>query len=563
MSEPAATNLPNPLSDLLAEIAKQLPLADLLDHVLGTACRLSNADSGIIGLYDEIADTMRTAAVRQSVVGNAAPASCARGEGLGGHILATGKAYQGRYGDLAKPVMTAIRDHAVLGLPILWNGRLLGYFGASVGPPREFTPAQRETFGQIALIAAIAIEHARRYDEEQRTSMRFELIAKIAAEIHSEPNCEAMLQRSADVIHEVLQFPNVDIPLIDPDDPTMLVVRVRGGNYKRKIQREDRLPIAAGIMGAAVRERRSQLVNDVSNDPRYVCPPGVHPAMAELAVPICASDRVLGVLNVESDRPFTELDRRSLEVVADYLAVAIDNTILFEQAGNVAVLAERQRLARELHDNVTQILSSISLLSQTLTTAWQRSPEEGERRAARLAQLAQTAFAEMRMLLHQLAPTGQSNISEVSRRSRSLVGVEMLREHALPSALTKMLATVIPESIAVRSSFSNYVPQRLDLEEALYRVCQEAVSNAVRHADAKRIRVEAAVTATHSVLRVSDDGHGLTTNFRPGVGLGSMRTRVESLRGQFRIAQNEPHGTLIEARLPRVDREATAPNQSR
>jgi two-component system, NarL family, sensor kinase len=559
MADPAQKLAPNPLSELLADIASQPPLAQMLDRILDAACRLVQADTGIIGLYDEVADVMRTAAVRQPVVGSTAPTH-ARGEGLGGHILATGTAFHGRYGDLPRPTTMAIAEHQVLGLPLLWMQRRLGYFGVSVAPPRTFQPAQVETFELIARVAAIAIEHARRYEEEQRTSLRFELIAKIAAEIHRESNCELMLQRAADVIHEVLQFPNVDIPLVDPDDPSMLVVRVRGGNYKRKIQREDRLPVSAGIMGAAVRERKSQLVNDVSNDPRYVCPPGVHPALAELAVPICSNDRVLGVLNVESDRPFTELDRRSLEVVADYLAVAIDNSILFEQAGNVAVLAERQRLARELHDNVTQILSSISLLSQTLTTAWQRSPEEGERRAARLQQLAQTAFAEMRMLLHQLAPTGQSIVNEVSRRSRSLVGVEMLREHALPSALTKLLAAVIPESIAVRSSFSNYVPQRLDLEEALYRVCQEAVSNTVRHANARRIRVEAAVTQTHAVLRVSDDGNGLTTNFRPGVGLGSMRTRIESLRGQFRIAQNEPQGTLIEARLPRLDREAS-PNQ--
>lgn len=563
MADPATNTASNPLSELLAEIAQQPPLPQLLDRILDAACRLVRADTGIIGLYDEVADVMRTAAVRQSIVGSTA-ATHARGEGLGGHILSTGTAFRGRYGDLPRPSTLTISDHEVLGVPILWTQRLLGYFGVSLAPPRKFEPAQIETFQLIARVAAIAIEHARRFEEEQRTSLRFELIAKIAAEIHRESNCELMLQRAADVIHEVLQFPNVDIPLVDPDDPSMLVVRVRGGNYKRKIQqREDRLPVAAGIMGAAVRERRSQLVNDVSHDQRYVCPPGVHPALAELAVPICSTDRVLGVLNVESDRPFTQLDRRSLEVVADYLAVAIDNSILFEQAGNVAVLAERQRLARELHDNVTQILSSISLLSQTLTTAWQRSPEEGERRGARLQQLAQTAFAEMRMLLHQLAPTGPSSVSEVSRRSRSLVGVEMLREHALPSALTKLLAAVVPESIAVRSSFSNYVPQRLDHEEALYRICQEAVSNTVRHANARRIRVEAAVTQTQAVLRVSDDGDGLTTNFRPGVGLGSMRTRIENLRGQFRIGQNEPQGTLIEARLPRVDREAASPDLSR
>jgi len=200
----------------------------------------------------------------------------------------------------------------------------------------------------------------------------------------------------------------------------------------------------------------------------------------------------------------------------------------------------------------------MSLLSQTLAAAWQRSPEDGERRAARLQQLAQTAFAEMRMLLQQLAPSGAGENIQVSRRSRNLVGVENLREHALPSALTKMLASMVPESIAVKSSFSGYVPQRLDLEEALYRVCQEAISNIVRHAGAKRLRVEAAVTATEAVLRVADDGRGLGVEFRPGVGLGSMRTRIEKLHGQFRIAPNSPTGILVEARLPRADRREIA-----
>jgi len=220
------------------------------------------------------------------------------------------------------------------------------------------------------------------------------------------------------------------------------------------------------------------------------------------------------------------------------------------------VLAERQRLARELHDNVTQILSSMSLLSQTLGAAWQRSPAEGERRVARLQQLAQTAFAEMRMLLRQLAPPDSGSHPSISRQGRSFVGLENLRTQALPGALTKLLAAMIPDGLAVKTGFSGYVPQQLENEEALYRVCQEAVSNTVRHAGAKRLRIEAAVTDTEAVLRVADDGCGLGGEFRPGVGLGSMRTRVESLQGHFRVSPANPRGTLIEARLPRADRGA-------
>jgi signal transduction histidine kinase len=562
MADVFPTNAVTLLADLLAEIAAAAPLPQLLEHAMDSACRLTHADTGAIGLYDAATDTMRTVMTRHAISARFA-ATFSRGVGLGGHIIATGKRYQGRYGDLPQPVVSEMREHESLGLPMFWREGLLGYLALSVEPPRKFKPAEVELIELIARIVAIAVGDSNQYDEELRGARRFELIARIAADIHLHgQDLDALLQRAADAIHDVLQFPNIDIPLIDPEDPQTLVLRVRGGEYKKRIPHEDRLSIQRGIMGAAVRERLTQLVNDVRTDPRYVCPPGVTPAQAELAIPLRLADRVLGVLNIESECAFSDLDRRSLEVVADYLAVAIDNAHLFAQAGNAAVLDERQRLARELHDNVTQILASMNLLSQTLATTWKRNPAEGEQRVARLHQLAQTAFAEMRMLLRQLAPAEPSNRNTISRKSRVLIGLENLRTHALPGALTKLLATMVPENVAVASSFAAYVPQKLEHEEALYRVCQEALSNCLRHAAAKRVRVEAAVTAEHAVVRVSDDGRGLDTDFRPGIGLGSMRTRIESLRGTFRIGSNNPRGTLIEARLPRVDREIAPHNQS-
>ncbi len=538
------------LADLTSEIAKEHPSAVKVDRILCAAMRLTKADFGVVGLLDTDADQMRTLAHQPMTMHVDAVSS--RGQGIGGYILETGQRYRGRYDALPSPVLAAIREHDVIGFPISWDGELLGYIATTT--PRTFTETQVELVEVLANIAANALEHARRVDFQKRSAQRFELIARIAAEVHRECDRDAILQRAADAIHQTLRFSTVDIPAVDATDAGVLVLRARGGET-HNASRDDRLSIDNGIMGAAAREMRTQLVNDARRDARYICPPGKVPAQAELAVPIKTSSHVHGVLNVESDRTFDDLDRRTMEVIADYLAVAIDNAALFEQAGHAAVMAERQRLARELHDNVTQILSSMSLLSQTLTTAWERSPEEGARRAARLQQLAQTAFAEMRMLLHQLAPSQLGSITQVSRRSRVLVGVENLREHALPSALTKLLASATPETIVVKSSFAGYVPQKLELEEALYRVCQEAISNTVRHAGAQRIRVEAAVTSTHAVLRVADDGRGLDTVFRPGVGLGSMRTRIESLGGQFRIAQNTPNGTLVEARVPRSDRE--------
>lgn len=561
MADIDPTRLLPALAQLFEEIEGDRPLREQLDRVLDTACQLTHADTGAIGIYDPVNDSITTVATRYTMPAVFA-AHFARNEGLAGYIIATGQRYLGRYGDLPRPVSPSLREHESFGLPLLSGDKLLGYLALSLAPPRRFKATDLELGEVLARIVSLAIERERLVAEERRSSLRFELVGHIAAAIQRDPSSEALLQRAADAIHDVLKYPNVEIPLIDAADPGMLVLRARSGAFKR-IGPEDRMSIARGVMGAAVRERVTQMVNDTRADPRYVCPPGLPPAQAELAVPIRSAARVLGVLNIESDHGFSDLDRRSLEAIADYLAVTIENSRLLEQAGQAAVLDERARLARELHDNVTQILASMNLLSQTIAATWKRDPAEGEARAARLQQLAQTAFAEMRMLLRQLAPPDTPAQDTISRQSRALVGLENLRTQALPGALTRLLATLVPDNIAVASNFAAYVPQKLEHEEAFYRVCQEAVSNCLRHAAPKRLRVEAAVTGEHAVLRVADDGRGLGTDFRPGIGLSSMRTRIESLHGAFRVGSNNPHGTLIEARVPRADRELASPDQSR
>jgi len=113
---------------------------------------------------------------------------------------------------------------------------------------------------------------------------------------------------------------------------------------------------------------------------------------------------------------------------------------------------------------------------------------------------------------------------------------------------------MVPDTLDLRLDFAGYEPQTIELEQTFYRVCQEAVSNVIRHSGARRIMVEAAVGPAQAVLRIADDGRGIREDFRPGHGLGNMRTRLEAGGGQLRIMANSPRGTLVEARLPRADR---------
>ena len=528
------------LSQMIEDISGELALEPLLQRIVARACMLIGADDGVIGLYVPEHDAIRTAA-SHNIPDDELAAVVPRGHGLTGHVLAIDGPVLCYYDDLPHPARPAPAGMHVIGMPIRAHGRLVGVFGIGRMAPRKLDADALELLDLFARHAAIAIENARRYAGERRRASRFALISRVAAIIAAAPAPETLLQRTADAVHALLEYHNVDIALVEPGDPQTLVIRIRGGGYKRRIHHVDRLPFGAGIMGAAAAQRRTQLVNDVAADPRYVTPPGVVPSRAELAVPILHGDEVLGVLNVEGDHAFDELDRDSLGVVAEHLGMAIVNARLVERDRQIAVLEERQRLARDLHDNVTQILSSMSLITQSLAEAWQREPAEGERRAARLGELARLAFAELRAMMQELSPATVPFAAPAPQR--------------LPARLHGLLRAMVPPSVKLDLQTDDCPPQAESHEEAILRVCQEAVSNAVRHASPTRIRVSIAVAEAELLLRVSDDGRGFDGAGTGGRGLGNMQARLLELGGRLRIAPRRPRGTLVSAHFPRCDRE--------
>lgn len=540
------------LQQMVADISSELDLAPLLQRLIQGACALIGGDEGSIGVYDAEHDVIRTEAICHMPEGELGR-EMRRGQGLFGRVLETGKVVSLRYGDLPDICHPQLADHSVLGFPIHWRGELIGAFGIGVATARPFQPNDIALLEMLTRGTAMAIDNARRYTEERRRALRFALIARVTATVGLIDDLDMMLQSVADTVHETLGFANVDIPLIDPAQPGVLVIRIRGGDYKRRIRHEDRMPITLGIMGAAAREKATQLVNDVRNDPRYVTPPGVAPPRAELAIPIQLRGQLLGVLNVESEQRFDALDVTSLEIIASHVAVAIQNIQLAARSREAAILGERQRLARELHDNVTQILSSMSLLSQSLPQAWRRDPIEGERRAQRVHELAQAGFAELRALLRELTPP-EVHHDTISKSSLALVGFERLRDEGLPSALEPMLKRMLPDSVQLVLHFEDYAQQDLAHEEALYRVCQEAISNVIKHAEAQRVDVTTQITHRLLMLSICDDGEGIPSARRKGLGLTSMRERLEGLGGVLRILPRAPRGTVIECALPRKDR---------
>lgn len=262
-----------------------------------------------------------------------------------------------------------------------------------------------------------------------------------------------------------------------------------------------------------------------------------------MAVPLLLQNRILGVLVFEHAQAgyYTSRHAQLALALANHVAVAIENAHLYEQAHTLAALQERQKLARELHDSVSQALYGIGL---GLNTALSVLPDEGtavpvaelRRPLEYTLSLAKAALVEMRALIFELRP-------------------ESLETEGLVPLLTHFVdALQARHQLEIQVTFEPEPDLPLATKEALYRVAQEALHNVVKHAGAGRVTVTLTTGTTEVMLEVQDDGAGFDPqNPFPGhLGLHSMRERVEGRGGSLTIQSAPGTGTLIRARIPHL-----------
>ncbi|HEV7714733.1 MAG TPA: GAF domain-containing protein [Steroidobacteraceae bacterium] len=546
------------LCQVMEEINSELELRPLLTRVVTHACELLGADDGSIGLLDPVKQVVRTEAMYRMPMREAGT-EVALNVGLSGLVIATGEpVILDRYGDLPNVPLPELSENAVIGVPIKSHGQLVGFFGIGARPPRKFHARDLETLQLFARHAAMAIDHALRYQREKSRTERLALIARVSRLVSAGLEPAELVATAAQVIHEQLGYPNVVIPLVEDG---FLVYRSHAGAYHDMFRDVYLMPVTEGITGAAVSSRTVQVVNDVSQDARYIPPPAPIDVTSELAVPIVLGHEVFGVINIEGRAPFDKEDVSSIQVIADHLGVAIKNARLFDEAREAAVMRERQRLARDLHDSVTQVLSSISLMSQSLVVAWQKDAKEGERRAHRLEELSRLAFTEMRALLRELRPAADDSMGAQPGSMAELAS------YGLKRALQRHLAVLAPDTVEISLDFSNYRYQALEHEEALCRICQEAIANSLRHSGAEHLAICAEVLEMDVVrVEVVDDGCGFdpvvlaggnasdSAGSLGGLGMFTMRERAAALGGSITIHSACGQGTRVIIELPRSDR---------
>jgi signal transduction histidine kinase len=253
-----------------------------------------------------------------------------------------------------------------------------------------------------------------------------------------------------------------------------------------------------------------------------------------VGVPVRSGGETLGLISVVGrlGREFDDGDTALLTSIADQIGVVVENARLHRQAEQLAVVRERERLARELHDSVTQSLYSLTLLAE----ASQRllgggDPERAMEYTGRLGEIAQQALKEMRLLVYQLRPL-------------------VLKREGLVGALQQRLDAVEKRAgVDARLLVEGTLDLPAPVEEGLYRIAQEALNNALKHAGPRLVSLRIEADDERVRLQVEDDGRGFelaAVRDKGGMGLTSMRERAERMGGSFSLTSTPGKGTTVQ-----------------
>jgi PAS domain S-box-containing protein len=254
-----------------------------------------------------------------------------------------------------------------------------------------------------------------------------------------------------------------------------------------------------------------------------------------MAVPLVHKDRIIGLLSCGSGEPnaYTEQHTRLMLGIASQAASALENARLYRRTQELAKLEERQKLARELHDSVSQALYGIGLGARTARALLDRDPAQASAPMDYVLSLAEAGMAEMRALIFELRP-------------------ESLAAEGLVAALKKQAAMVgARHGLEVREDLCDEPETTLEAKEALYRIAQESLHNTVKHARATSVNLSLARADGALTLEICDDGAGFDVDGEyPGhLGLRSMRERVAQMGGELSITSAPGEGTCVRVRM--------------
>jgi PAS domain S-box-containing protein len=544
-------------------LLRSLRLDDVLQGLATVAMEVFQADKSSVLIWNESRDVVRMAGARgfqTSASEMVLPADDARF--LTGTFSDGAAVFEYSPDDL--PENSVLREvyrqegiRSTLAAGVLVGGQVFGAFGVSYTRRRSFSEEERRLVLALAQRAALAIENANLYQQAQARLHEVEALAAENARLREDAERRArtnealyqadeQLYRSLELDQVLQSLVEVAIAILGADTAGVWAVDAQRGALLGLMLRgtlpdfitalneltELDMPIVHDSL-----TRDIVTIEDMATDERItpaarvlIQNEGIH---AALITPIQVGDEMFGVfsLGFRAARDFSGDEQRLLQALGRRASMAITNARLYERAQQVATLEERQRLARELHDAVTQTLFSSALIAEVVPELWEIDPVEGRQRLEQLRRLTRGALAEMRSLLIELRPGALTELP---------LG-ELLQQLAEATAGRTML------DIAV--SIDGRQPAALppDVQVAVYRVAQEALTNIARHAHAHQARLCLRWLRSGLDLRIEDDGRGFDPSAVPPghLGVGIMRERAEGIGASLKVDSAPGRGTRV------------------
>lgn len=459
------------------------------------------------------------------------------------------RAYRAVVGKLLGERLQAI--HAWMAVPLISRGEVTGFIALSHREPGFYTAEHASFAAAIANHAAVAIDNAQLYAQTQEAVRRATALAGIAASVALGGPLDAVLDALAKRVVQASGAVACAVLLADGDPPQLRIAASSGlphgyvAAFNQVVRGEEPADNPIALLEGRPRVVR-KVWRGVLRRPRYEA---VRRFAAQAdwdsiaLAPLVTRERPVGTLSAYY-RAGEEPDEREialLSTIADQAAVAVENARLVAATADRAAFEERTRLAQDLHDSVTQTVFSLGMFARAAQAQHEQQAPKLGATLDRVATLAQEALVEMRALLFELRPTS-------------------LSEEGLAGALGKLV-----EAVQTRTNMSigyradEVIRLAPEVELAVFRIVQEALGNAAKHARASEVMVELAMSASGLCVSVVDNGCGFDPSApvipsadgaRGGQGMRSMRERVAAAGLQLLVESAPGAGTHVRVQHP-------------
>ncbi|MFZ5857482.1 MAG: histidine kinase [Chloroflexota bacterium] len=415
----------------------------------------------------------------------------------------------------------------------------------------RYSTARSENSHRLFIVTSDVTEREQAYqnlehavgDRTRELSTVLEISHRIASTLELEPLLNLILDQIASII------PYSGAAIYTLEENSRLKVAAYQLPSLSNLPPSLSLPLdQAGRFRPVVTEKRVLVLEDVRGEPPLVrayqaagisVPPSLFQySHSWIGIPLLLRGQVTGLLSLTHEQPgyYTETHARLAQAISHQIAVAIENARLYEQAQDLATLGERNRIARELHDSVTQLLYGISLISTAATrSVGKGNVSQVQESLSEIKDNAMQALQEMRLLILELNPP-------------------LLQKHGLVAALKASLESIESRAgleTALRADGVDRLPR--SIEPDIYRIAMEALNNLVRYARAKKVTVDLQTRSNWVILDIRDNGVGFDLeSVRNGGGMGihNMEQRAHRLGGRLEITSRPGDGTRIKAEIP-------------